>query len=116
MSAWETDMISKDARPYLRIVMIEKMIPENWKNLADAFAITFMAMFGLDKIVFENMSIFQYHSFFMVQANWVEISMQWFLWGSALCTFVWLFFRMIDTIVEKVNQVKKWFTKDNETS
>jgi hypothetical protein len=90
--------------------MIDRMIPENWKNLADAFAITIMTMLGLDRIVLNNADFIPFHSIFATSTtHWTDVSIKYFLWGSAVCTFVWLFFRAVDVIVEKVQQVKKWY-------
>jgi hypothetical protein len=90
--------------------MLRRMIPENWKNLADAMAITIMTMLGLDKIVLDNIDVLPFHPIFMTSTtHWTDISMKYFLWGSAVCTFVWLFFRAVDVVVAKVQQVKKWY-------
>lgn len=91
------------------IKMIEKMIPDNWKNLFDALALTIMTMLGLDRIVFENINFLNYSSYFLTGTHWTDVSMKYFLWGSAVCTFVWLFFRAVDVIVEKCQQVRKWY-------
>ena len=89
--------------------MIDKMIPENWKNLADALALTLMTILGLDKIVLTNVDILHYTSMFATSTHWTDVSMKYFLWGSAVCTFIWLFFRAVDVVVEKVKQIRNWY-------
>ena len=77
---------------------------EELKHIFDAAALTLLSILGIDRIA-TSVSIAP------VTATWREIALDYILFASAVCTFIWLFFRAVDVIIEKCKAVYK-FIKD----
>jgi hypothetical protein len=82
---------------------IEEM-NEDVKHIIDAFALTILSILGLDRFA-TGVDIVP------LTATWRTIAMDWILFASAVCTFIWLFFRAVDVIVERIEKFKAWRKK-----
>jgi hypothetical protein len=77
---------------------------DDWKHLLDAWSIGIMSLLGIRKIATSIDAI-------SVVPGWREIALDYILFASAVCTFIWLFFRAVDVIYEKCKAAYK-FIKD----
>jgi hypothetical protein len=84
--------------------MYLKRMNEDLKQIFDAASLTFLSILGIDKFA-ASVNIIS------APTTWREIAMDYILFASAFCTFIWLFFRAMDTLMEKFRQAQGWYQR-----
>jgi hypothetical protein len=84
--------------------MYLKRMNEDLKQIFDAASLTFLSILGIDKFA-ASVNIIS------APTTWREIAMDYILFASAVCTFIWLFFRAMDTVMEKFRQAQGWYQR-----